>query len=150
MNLFLKIILLTLLALSPVILSTSCSKEDDLDEIFRGKTWYITGGCVGGKVLNTEVKELYTHADSYYITFGETTFTGKLAADTFISGAWKANGKERTMSITVDEFSNPSGNELSAQLHSILRMAHGYSGDANILSIEADAQNFIRLRTTKM
>ena len=150
MHIFLKIILLTLLALSPVILSTSCSKEDDVDEIFRGKTWYITGGCIEGKVLNTEVKELYTSPDSYYITFGETTFTGKLAADTFISGAWKANGKDRTLSITIDEFSNPSGNVLSAQLQNVLRIAHGYSGDANILTIEAGTQNFIRLRTTKM
>ena len=149
MSIFLRILMLLLIALAPVIISTSCSKDDDVEEIFMGKTFYISGATIDGKALNEEVKLLYLDLDSYYITFNDGTFAGKLDKDCTLSGHWSANGRKRTISIIIDTFENPSASQLSASLHKILSEAKSYSGDANILTIKADEQNFIRLRTTK-
>ena len=150
MNIFLKILVLILIALAPVIISTSCSKEDDIEEIFMGKTFYISGATVNGKALNDEVKELYENLDSYYITFNETTFNGKLDSQCSFSGYWSANGKKKTLIMHIDKFENTSSSSLTDKLYGILQHVTSYSGDANVLSIKADDQNFIRLRLTKI
>ena len=146
---FLKILMLMLIALMPVIISTSCSKEDDIEEIFMGKTFYISGATINGKALNDEVKELYANLDSYYITFNETTFSGKLDPLCTFSGYWSADGKKKTLIMHIDKYENMSGSVLTDHLYGILQHITAYSGDANILCIKADDQNFIRLRLTK-
>lgn len=141
--------MLMLIALMPVIISTSCSKEDDIEEIFLGKTFYISGATLGGKPLNEEVKELYANLDSYYIAFNESTFAGRLAPEVPISGRWHAEGKHRTMTMSFDAQDFSTSTTLTRQLADVLARATSYSGDANILIIKADDQNFVRLRTTK-
>lgn len=149
MSIFLRFILLVLIALIPIIISTSCSPEDDVEEIFMGKTFYISGATINGKSLNEEVKILYENLDSYYITFYDGTFKGRLDKDCLIAGRWTANGKKRTITLKIDTFDNITGSILSANLYQIFSQAKTYSGDANILTIKADEQNYIRLRTTK-
>ena len=142
--------MLMLIALMPVIISTSCSKEDDIEEIFLGKTFYISGATINGKPLNDEVKELFANLDSYYITFNESSFLGKLDPSCTISGRWHAEGKHRSMTLSFETVDNPSASMLTQKLLTILQNAKSYTGDANILMIHADEQNFIRLRTTKL
>lgn len=149
MNVFLKILALMLLALLPVVLSTSCSKEDDIDEIFMGKTFFISGATIGGKPLQDEVKELYQNLDSYYISFSEGTFTARLDPACTLSGRWSANGKDKTLTLAVDQYDNASASKLSQDLYDIIRRVKVYEGDANILIIKADDQNYLRLRTSK-
>ncbi|MCR4612941.1 MAG: DUF4847 family protein [Bacteroidaceae bacterium] len=149
MTIFLKILMLILMALAPVIISTSCSKEDDIEEIFMGKTFYISGATINGKALNDEVKELYENPDSYYITFNETTFNGKLDVQCHFSGYWSADGKKKTMIMHIDQYVNTSSSVLTEKIYGILQHVTAYSGDANIINIKADEQNFLRLRLTK-
>ncbi|MDE5999961.1 MAG: hypothetical protein K2H04_07855, partial [Bacteroidaceae bacterium] len=59
---------------------TACENEDDINEIFVGKTWYMNGGTIGGKKLNSDIRNFYTDSgtNAYYITFSSQTFKGML------------------------------------------------------------------------
>lgn len=150
MSIFLRIIILLLIALAPVIISTSCSKEDDIEEIFMDKSFYINGATIQGTAMNEDVKQLYQHLDSYYITFGsDGTFSGKLDRDCIIGGRWSADGKKKSIHFEINTFSNPSASILSEKLKQIFSDAKTYSGDANVVIVQANEQNFIRLSTKK-
>ena len=41
---------------------TACSNEDDIEEIFIGRTWYMNGATINGMKLNSDIKNFYTDA----------------------------------------------------------------------------------------
>ena len=89
MRIFLNFILLLIIALIPSLLATSCQNEDDIDAIFNGKTWFITGGCINGtNITGEELKSIYANSNSFFLTFSASTFGGVLVAGSNVSGTW--------------------------------------------------------------
>lgn len=127
------------------VLLTGCDSDDDLNEIFVGKTWYIHGGRYGGTdFTGDEIKSLYASSGTYYITFGASNFSGVLASGTSISGTWAADGGKHTISFNVSN-SSGSSNSLSSKISNIISGATSYSGSSVTLTIKKDDGNYILL-----
>jgi len=130
--------------------SVSCDNEDDISDIFVGRTWYVTGATVNGQSIDgDELKEIYAQADSYRLTFTATAFSGCLVAGSALSGTWTADGKHHTLSIQIKDAANVESSTVSRNIYYILRGASSYKGDVNELRIYKDTQNFVRLYHTK-
>lgn len=123
-------------------LFASCSNEDDIDEIFIGKTWYMNGATVNGLRLNSDVKIFYTEDGSgaYYITFSNGTFNGMMSAGDSFSGTWKANGKKQ--SITLDVKNSPDmSTTFDRQIFNIISNSTSYSSGADFIKMKQDKHN---------
>lgn len=131
-------------------LLTGCSNEDDVSDIFVGRTWYITGATINGQSIDgDELKELYTNTDSYFLTFALQTFSGRLVAGSTISGTWTVDGKDHTISLQVSQAYNTDASVVSRNIYNVLRNAATYSGDTHQIIIYADKQNFVRFYESK-
>lgn len=150
MRVFLNFILLLIIALIPSLLATSCQNEDDIDAIFNGKTWFITGGCINStNIKGDDLKSIYANANSYFLTFSASTFGGVLVAGSNVSGSWKADGKDQSIFLNFQSESNVNLSPLSSNIYNILKNAKYYSGDVNVLRISQDDYNYIRLTSNK-
>ena len=133
-----------------LVVLTACSKEDDLDEIFTGKTWYMNGATINGMKLNSDIKNFYTEAGdaAYYITFSQTTFRGALSHDVTFSGTWQADGKRQT--ITLNFTQSPSADStFDKDLYHILSDITSYESGADFLTLKKDNSNLIRLADSR-
>lgn len=136
---FLFIYLLPLL-----LILTACNKEDDIEDIFVGKTWYMNGATINGLKLNGEISNFYTDAEesAYYITFFSQTFQGMLSAGTNFSGTWTANGKDQTITLTITH--KPSNiPTFDRQIYNILSSTTSYQSGADFLQLKQDSHNFV-------
>ena len=127
---------------------TACSREDDIDEIFVGKTWYMLDASINRK--GVDVKNFYTPAgeSAYYIAFSTGTFYGTLSKDDHFAGTWTANGKHQTITLTFTQ--KPTASELfDKQLYNILNAATSYSSGAEFLHIKDDNDGLIYLSPTR-
>lgn len=141
----------TLLALTVMLLApTACNNEDDIDEIFVGKTWYMTGIVINGTTSSEETKNFYkdTNANCYYITFSSSTFQGKLSSGVAFSGTWQANGKNQTITFNLKEKPSPDA-LFDKQLINILSNVHSYSSGAEFMHLSDNNQNTIRFGTMR-
>jgi len=126
-------------------LMSACVPEDDLDEIFVGKTWYMTGGRLNSQDLNKEVKGFYTYGTSaYYINFQSGSFTGTLTSGANFSGSWRAIAKSRTITFSFNGNTNTSL-PFDHNVFAVLKNVQYYKGDSNYLELYADKDNYIRL-----
>lgn len=126
-------------------LCASCSNEDDVDDIFVGRTWYITGATINGTSIDgDELKELYANPDTYYLNFAVQTFSGRLVAGSTLSGSWTADGKNHTITLQVSQASNTDASVVSRNIYNVLRNAKTYSGDTHYIILYADKQNYVR------
>lgn len=129
---------------------TACQNEDDVADIFVGRTWYIVGATINGQQYDgDELKELYAQADSYHLTFAVNTFNGILVAGSSLNGQWTADGKRHTLTLQVQNANNVEASTVSRNIYHVLRNVTSYSGDVNNLIIQQDSKNFIRLYHTK-
>ena len=124
---------------------TACSNEDDIDEIFVGKTWYMTGIVINGTTSSEETRNFYKDADAncYFITFSSDNFQGKLSSDVNFSGTWEANGKHQTITLHLQQKPNPY-HLFDKQLLHILASVKSYKSGADFLHLNDDNQNTIR------
>jgi len=144
-----KYISIVVSLLISLVLFSSCSREDDIEEIFVGKTWYMVGGELNGQALNTEVKSFYDSGKTcYLINFQANTFTGTLSSGTTFSGRWNVNAKTRALSLTISNDANPSI-PFDRNIYSVLKKISYYEGDSNILILYQDRENFIRLNNER-
>ena len=129
---------------------TACSREDDIEEIFTGKTWYMSGAKINGLELNSEVSNFYTNAGegAYYITFSSSTFNGELSDGNTFAGTWSADGKHQTVSLRFTTLPN-SDTTFDQQLRSILTSIRSYSSGAYFLQLKQDGSNIIYLSDTR-
>ena len=129
-----------------VLLTLSCDRADDLNEIFQGQRFKITGLTYNGTKTVKEVTQFYTSTDVYWIAFTNQTFQGTLQAGMPIEGTWSADGNNRTITFhfTSPTDANNAG-ELSTLIYNILRGATTYSGDKNVLKIMIDNKSFIEM-----
>lgn len=128
---------------------SSCLREDDINEIFVGKTWYMVGGELNGQALNTEVKSFYQEgAQAYNITFQANTFTGTLSSGSTFSGHWNVDAKSRRLSLIINKAANTSLT-FDHNIYAVVKNINYYEGDSNVLILYQDRENFIRLNNER-
>ncbi len=128
---------------------TSCSDDgDDIEEIFQGKTWYVTGAKVNGLNINgQDLKQFYSNP--YYMKFTNNSVSGVLEQGSEFSGYWQADGESRTLKISINNYTEGNSTPLSKQVYDILRNTSTYAGDANVLYIKKNENNYIMLNTKR-
>lgn len=122
----------------------SCEDEgDDVSEIFVDKKFKITG-CVynGVNVNGEETKKFYSNP--YYIDFRSGTFVAELANGRKLSGGWTADGDSRGMRFDIRQ-SEGEDDVLSRKVYEIMKNIRNYSGDANVIKLYRDGNNFLIL-----
>lgn len=140
MKIALNISLVLLLLLS----FTSCSQEDDIKEIFVGKTWYMNGGVINGMKLNSEIKNFYTDAGegAYYISFSTDTFQGVLSSGVTFAGTWSADGKNQSIKFNVTQKPNTTL-LFDKQIYNIISEPSSYSSGADFMHLSKDGDNTV-------
>ena len=122
---------------------SSCKKEDDLDKIFYGRTWYMASGKIQGQpIVGDNLKKFYSSENAYYVSFGTETVTGSLEAGRTFSGTWTVDGKARTLHFEIHTTLS-TNDVMDRSLYGILQKTVRYSGDENILTLYADDYNYI-------
>ena len=140
-----KIYSILLISLMTIVMA-SCDKEDDLNEIFEGGRFHVTGLTYNGKKVNSGVKEFYESDGTYYLVFSGHTFSGVLHAGTQISGTWAADGSSRQFSMTfTGQDGIESSTQLCTQVYSVLKHATSYKGDVNYIMIYQDSDSYVTL-----
>ena len=131
-------ITLTLLILS------ACDREDDIDEIFTGKTWYMNGARISGKKLNSEISNFYTAAgkNAYYISFSSKTFKGSLSEGADFSGTWSANGKKQTVKLNITSAPTLS-NQFDKDIYKIISSITAYQSGSDFLWLKKNSDNYV-------
>lgn len=122
----------------------SCEDEgDDVSEIFVDKKFKITG-CVynGVNVNGEEAKKFYSNP--YYIDFKSGTFVAELANGRKLSGGWTADGDSRGMRFDIRQ-NEGEDDVLSRKVYEIMKNIRNYSGDANVIKLYKDGNNFLIL-----
>ena len=134
----------TLLAL------TACNKEDDIDEIFVGRTWYMNGIVINGVTSSEDTKNFYkeTGINSYFITFSSNTFQGKLSSGVSFSGTWQADGKHQTITLNLQQKPN-TDSLFDKQLINILSNVTTYISGAEFMNLNDNNNNTIRFGTIR-
>lgn len=132
------------------LLAVSCSLEDDINEIFVSKTWYMTGGRLNSQDLNKDVKNFYSDAgrNAYNIHFVEGKFTGTLSTGLNFEGRWNVNPKTQDLSLVFTKEPNVS-ETFDHNIYSVLKNIKYYEGDSNYLILYSDKNNFIRLNNER-
>lgn len=145
MNKITNILLLLIVTLT----LTTCNREDDLDEIFVGKTWYMNGGKFNGKAMNTDVKNFYNQKNTYYITFKtESTFQGMLNSGATFSGKWSADGKKHNIYMQFD--SKPQiSSDFDQQIYNVLKAVTSYDSGATFIFLKQDKDNMVMFGITR-
>ena len=124
----------------------SCKREDDINVIFDGKTWYINGVTVNNKDANQEdMTKLYQSGKDYYrIAFSSNTFIATMSEGIVFTGKWSANGKTQEVSMSIDD--KPSAaTTLDNTIISLIEKTKSYEGDSHVLLLKKDKNNFIRM-----
>ena len=162
----LKSILYLLIALP---LLWSCNNEDNIEDIFSSGTWYLinfyggglddagtpefTPNFYGGGLDDAGTPEFTPKDDNatleviqkFTIVFNnDNTFKASAQNITF-EGIWEANGKDRSVSINIEDRRNSTN--LSNKFMDALVNARFYKGDSNYLRLAPeDKKSFIQLR----
>ena len=143
-------------------LCTSCEREDDVMEIFTGKTWKLSYIFLDGHSANSidlwegdeeaweNSMKLVKTADYFTIAFqGGTLYTGGLGG-TFkaqgvratVEGHWEADGKTRALSFSEVKVTGTETEVMAkAFIEGLTAPMTGYSGDnANLYLHYTDGQ----------
>lgn len=150
-----KHILLPILSLLSLLALASCVREDDIDEIFTDRSWYMIGGELNDVALNSEVKSFYRDENdrpygrtAYYVHFSKDNFSIMLSPGEEYVGTWKADGRNRTLMMHIKNVHSPS-KTFDRNIYSVLKNIKYYEGDTNYIILYADKNNFIRLNNER-
>ena len=130
----------------------SCNNEDDIESIFSGKTWYITGATINGRSIGgDDIKELYLVNQSYMLYFSsDNSFSGVICPDSYVSGRWSADGHNNKINLDFNKYDNVNNTVLSTNIFNILKSSQSYSGDINNLIIKNNSENYVRFSSNKI
>ena len=132
--------------LTMCMLLVACSTEDDVNEIFSGNRFKITGLTYNGQKTVKDVKEFYTVDDTYWISFSQLTISGMLEPGMKIEGTWNADGSSHQLSFNLTSPKSAEGaSDICSRVFNILKNATSYSGDKNVLRIKRDNSTYIEL-----
>lgn len=147
-----KVYIQLLLAVLFVPVLSACEQEDDVIDIFTGKTWYMTYIAVEGQNTmydfwqgneEARIQSFNTiKGDNYTLIFDGAevngkaggTFTGK-ATSASVNGDWNANGDSRELKITVKNAGTDADKYLGKAFMDGLKNAKRYGGDNKNLYI---------------
>lgn len=149
----LKSILQTALFVITSLTLTACSNEDDVDEIFVGvgKTWKMSGGKFKNQVFSKErIQQLHANKESYYIVFGNSTFSGKLSSNSSFSGSWRTDGGNRKIKLLVTSTNNCDQTEMDTEIIQLLNSVTHYSGDANNVALQTSDYSTLNMSSVNM
>lgn len=152
----LKYIGCMLLVLSLLPLLSGCNNEDDLMEIFTGKTWKLSRltnkdsnkqfypGLWNNDndAMEESLKKLYNQSNTFTVTFEGTELDGELIGSTVtgqgvstqISGTWEADGKDHSFSVKI-KVNGTESDALAKAFIAGLQNVYKYEGDANSLTL---------------
>lgn len=106
----------------------SCSKDDDINEIFTDREWELSFIQEGSFRISSDKR--------YTITFGSSSFDAALPDGKSIKGKWKADGDKRTFSCTdVHATETITDDSIAGKMLKILTKAKKYEGDTHYIKI---------------
>lgn len=121
----------------------SCEKEDDIDKIFTGKTWYMANGMIQGKPISGDyLKRFYESEHLFYISFSTSKVSGTLGANAMFDGKWQADGKRQTITLEIP-YTISTQDIFERNVYGVLKKTVRYSGDENIMTLYEDDYNYI-------
>lgn len=143
-------VLSILFTISTLLALTACEREDDIDVIFIGKTWYMNGGKFNGKGMDVDVKNFYTEEqnNAYFITFYSDRFQGRFSSGVPFSGKWTVDGKKHNISLTFDSRPSVSTN-FDLQLYDVMKATKSYESGGNFLLLKQDNDNMVMFGTSR-
>ena len=134
-----------------------CNDEDDINEIFASGPWYVVNyftkadwnkrnGEPVYKLDTSEGQETLKVVQRFTLTFSDDgTFQGTMQSATF-EGNWSADGKDRSIHLTVKGAPNISS-RLNKELLETLKNVVYYQGDSNVLMLgPSDKRSYIQFR----
>lgn len=147
--------MLLLFLLLPLL--SGCDNEDDVIEIFTGKTWKLSRLTNKGsnaqfypglwnndnKAMEESLKKLYNQPNTFTLNFEGTELDGELMGTTVngqgisssINGTWKADGDSGSLSISVKATGAAESDALAKAFIAGLQNVYKYEGDANSLTL---------------
>lgn len=151
-----------LIALIPLI--SSCNNEDDVVEIFTGKTWKMSRLTDHGKnppqfyqgIWKTENEkmrsmELLNKEGNFQVTFEGSEVNGEVngtqvkiqGVGSTATGTWQANGKDNTVRIQIKNVRGTETDPLAKAFMAAIRKVFSYEGDINQLTLFYQEDNQI-------
>ncbi|MBQ8336238.1 MAG: DUF4847 family protein [Bacteroidaceae bacterium] len=128
-----------ILTLALPLLLTSCEREDDINAIFRGTTWYLTYIKNGEKQSETKKR--------YSINFVNDNFEAVMSGGARITGKWRADGASHSFGCSnIHVTGSVAGDSIAEKMYSILTNAKRYSGTTTWLQIIQDNNTFMQFR----
>ncbi|WP_418696903.1 DUF4847 family protein [Bacteroides sp.] len=145
--------LLFVLSLLPVL--SGCDNEDDLIEIFAGKTWklsrlttkdssqrFLPNLWNNEKDYNSSMDAL-NKENTFTLNFEGSELDGELMGTTFtarginatVTGTWKADGKDHTFSLYIEHTTGSESDALAKAFIAGLQNIYKYEGDASSLTL---------------
>ena len=136
----LKILCRSLILLATVLVVTSCDRSDDINAIFRERTWYLTYIQEGDTKRFPKEKQLYS------IIFKNDKFTATMPSGSMLKGTWNADGGERHSFYcrNIEKEGKIAGDTIAEKMYNILRNATSYEGDTNWLQIKQDKKTYMQ------
>lgn len=153
-----RIIQLTtwLLCIALLPLVGSCNDEDDIVEIFTGKTWKMSRLTDNEKnapqfykgIWNSESERLksmeYLHREgNFTMTFEGSEINGEIdgtqvvirGIQSTMTGTWNANGKDNTLKLHLKKTEGSETDPLAKAFMTAIKNVYKYEGDVNQLTL---------------
>lgn len=134
-----------------------CNNEDDINEIFVSGTWNVVNYFTKADWNRRNGEPVYRQdtsdgieslrvISSFTLVFNEDgTFKGTMQNATF-EGTWSAEGKDRTILLTVKGNPNTSS-RFNKEFIETLKEAAFYQGDSKVLILgPSDKRSYIQFR----
>ena len=128
----------TFILFATLFIFAACEKNDDIDAIFRERTWYVTFVKEGN---TTEYAK-----DKLYSFEFKNTLTVTMPNGATIKGNWYADGGgSHSFYCRNLEKGKIIGDIIAEKVWEILNNAQSYEGDTNWLQIIKDKDTYIQL-----
>lgn len=120
-------------------LAASCNTTDDINAIFRERTWYLT-------YIKDSNTERYPKKNLYSINFKNDNFEALMPNGAIIKGKWYADPDgQHTFNCTQTRVEGSiTGDTIAERMYSILKNAQNYNGDTNWLQIKQDKNIYMQ------
>ena len=129
----------TFILFATLFIFAACEKNDDIDAIFRERTWYVTFVKEGN---TTEYAK-----DKLYSFEFKNTLTVTMPNGATIKGNWYADGggSHSFYCRNLKKEGKIIGDIIAEKVWEILNNAQSYEGDTNWLQIIKDKDTYIQL-----
>ena len=145
-----------LLCITLLPLISSCNNEDDVVEIFTGKTWKMSRLTDNEKnapqfykgIWNSEKEQLrsmeYLNRDgNFTVTFEGTEINGEIDGTQVViqgiqskmTGTWTANGKDNVLKLQIKKTEGTEIDPLAKAFMAAMKNVYKYEGDVHQLTL---------------